>query len=77
MKAFAVIDRPADQIIKVIGDSNYRSDYDNVYDGSEFLEKVADQTFIVYQKTKKIAIVSPRDFIFILHLSKVIFKLIY
>ena len=48
MKAQAIIDRPAHQIIKVIGDSNYRTDYDPVYDHSNYLMKVADQTFIVY-----------------------------
>ena len=29
--------------------------------------KVADQTFLVYQKTKKVAVVSPRDFILLAH----------
>jgi hypothetical protein len=42
MKGMAIIDRPAHVIIKVIGDSNYRSDYDPVYDHSNYLMKVAD-----------------------------------
>eukprot|EP00347_Sterkiella_histriomuscorum_P015068 403358431 len=70
MKAVAVIERSPEQIIKVIGDSKYRNDYDPVYDYSTFLEKVADQTFIVYQKTKKVAVVSSRDFVFCLHINK-------
>ncbi|CDW89743.1 start domain containing protein [Stylonychia lemnae] len=70
MKAQAIIERKASDIIKVIGDTKYRNDYDPVYDHSNFLEKVAHQTFIVYQKTKKVAVVSSRDFIFVLHLNK-------
>lgn len=42
MKAVAVIERSPEAIIKVIGDSAYRNDYDPVYDYSTFLEKVAD-----------------------------------
>jgi hypothetical protein len=42
MKAVSHINRPAELIIKVIGDSAYRNDYDPVYDYSDFLVKVAD-----------------------------------
>ena len=42
MKGMAIIDRPAYQVIKVIGDPNYRTDYDPVYDHSNYLMKVAD-----------------------------------
>lgn len=41
MKATAVIDRPPHEIIKVIGDGNYRTDYDPVYDGSHYIERIA------------------------------------
>ena len=71
MKAQAVIEFPPSVVIKVIGNANYRADYDPVYDYSNFLMKVAHQTFIVHQKTKKVAVVSARDFIFVLHLNKV------
>lgn len=48
MKAVSHLDRSPDDVIRVIGDSSYRNDYDPVYDFSDFLVKVADQTFVVY-----------------------------
>jgi len=77
MKAQAVIEFPPSVVIKVIGNANYRTDYDPVYDYSNFLMKVAHQTFIVHQKTKKVAVVSARDFIFVLHLNKSVDGTIY
>ncbi len=42
MMATAEINRSPDEVFRVIGDSNYRRDYDSVYDGSTFLERIAD-----------------------------------
>ncbi|CDW82258.1 star-related lipid transfer protein 4 [Stylonychia lemnae] len=70
MKAQGIIEKKADDIVKVIGDDDYRKYFDPVFDFSTVLERVADQTYMVYQKTKRVAIVSARDFMFILHLNK-------
>lgn len=71
MKAQAIIDWSPQDVFRVIGDSAYRKDYDAVYDEGRILQKIADQTFIMYQKTKKIAVVSARDFVFMLHMNRV------
>lgn len=34
------------------------------------MERIADQTFLVYHKTKSVMIVGPRDFVLILHFNK-------
>ncbi len=72
MKAEAIIERSVDDIFRVIGDIVTRKDYDATYDDGWALEKVAHQTFIQYQRTKKVAVVSARDFIYILHMNKVL-----
>lgn len=71
MKGIAIVDRRPIDIFKVIGNESYRRQYDSTYDGGETLELIADQTFFVYQKSKKVAIVSAREFIIIMHYNMV------
>lgn len=33
------------------------------------MERLADQTFLIYHKTKKVVIVEPRDFVLVLHFN--------
>lgn len=54
-------------MFKLAGNNAYRHLYDANNDSGKMFAKVADQTFIVYQKTKKVAVVSARDFILIAH----------
>lgn len=70
VKATAIIDRTANQIFRAIGDNKYRHLYDSMFDCSHFIERIADQTYIAYHKTKKIQIVQPRDFVLVLHANK-------
>lgn len=35
-----------------------------------FLQRIADQTFLVHHKTKKILVVGPRDFVIMLHANR-------
>ena len=77
MKAEAYINRTPEEIFQVIGDLTLRRDYDDTYDDGWCLDVIAHQTFIQYQRTKKIAVVSARDFIYILHVNKVNQMLIY
>lgn len=44
--------------------------YDPTYDDGYFIERIADQTFLMYHKTKKVMVVGPRDFVMILHFNK-------
>ena len=46
MKAEAVIERPVDDIFRVIGDLATRKDYDATYDDGWALDKIAHQTFL-------------------------------
>ena len=61
----------------MIGDDNYRHLYDPVYESGHFLERIADQTFLIYHKTKKVAIVGPRDFVLMLHFNMTAEGVIY
>jgi hypothetical protein len=72
MRAEAVINRRPEAVFSVIGDLALRKDYDETYDDGWALDKVAHQTFIQYQRSKKVAVVSARDFVYILHINKVI-----
>ena len=69
MKAQAIVNRSPMQVFKVIGNDSYRKTYDETYGEVFLIEKIADQTYFVYQRSKKIAIVSARDFILILHFN--------
>lgn len=69
MKAQAIVSKSPMQVFKVIGNDSYRKTYDETYAEGFLIEKIADQTYFVYQRSKKIAIVSARDFILILHFN--------
>ena len=69
MKAQAIVNRSPMQVFKVIGNDSYRKTYDETYGEGFLIEKIADQTYFVYQRSRKIAIVSARDFILILHFN--------
>jgi START domain len=63
MKAQAIHTRSPKQIFKVLGDDSYRKQYDVNYDEGRMIERIADQIFLVTQKTKKVSIVAARDFV--------------
>lgn len=69
MKAQAIVSKSPMQVFKVIGNDSYRKTYDETYAEGFLIEKIADQTYFVYQRSRKIAIVSARDFILILHFN--------
>lgn len=77
MKATAVINRGADTIMRVVGEDKYRKMYDPIYDSSSFLERIADQAFLVHHKTKGVLIVGPRDFVLIINFNKMPDGVIY
>jgi hypothetical protein len=53
----------------VIGDDRYTKMYDPIYDTGSFIERIADQTFLIYHKTKQVFVVGARDFVLILHFN--------
>ncbi len=53
----------------MISDDNYRNLYDPVYDSTTILERIADQTFLLYYRTKKVVVVGPRDFVLMIHFN--------
>ena len=69
VKAEGVINWPADLIFLILGDERYKKDYDENFDEGFLIEKFADQSYFTWFKLKKVAIVSPRDFILILHFN--------
>ena len=69
MKSSGYIEYNTMDIYKTIQNIRYRSDYDKVYESGDNFAKIADQTYLVYQKSKKISIVKSRDFVMILHFN--------
>jgi hypothetical protein len=69
IKAQAILPRSPQEIFRVIGDDKYRPIYDPIYETGYFLERIADQTFLIYHKTKKVIVVGPRDFVLIMHFN--------
>lgn len=70
VKASAIVEGKADQIFKVIGNEKYRKTFDLNFHSQRFMERIAEQTYLIYYKTKRVSIVEPRDFVLICHLNK-------
>lgn len=71
VKCQGVVEHDATSILKVICDDRYRRSFDSNYDNGHYIQRIADQTYLMYQRTKKVAIVAARDFVFVLHINKV------
>ena len=54
----------------MLGNSKYRREYDKVYDGGYFIERIADQTFLTYLKSKSVAFVYARDWVLVQHYNQ-------
>jgi hypothetical protein len=72
VKATGILVFPIDLIFSTIGDSKYRTEYDSNYDVGHYIRKIGTQSLLIYQKTKKVSIVSPRDFVMVLIYNRVI-----
>eukprot|EP00350_Pseudokeronopsis_sp_OXSARD2_P002030 CAMPEP_0170554910 /NCGR_PEP_ID=MMETSP0211-20121228/12787_1 /TAXON_ID=311385 /ORGANISM="Pseudokeronopsis sp., Strain OXSARD2" /LENGTH=204 /DNA_ID=CAMNT_0010864349 /DNA_START=1642 /DNA_END=2256 /DNA_ORIENTATION=+ len=70
IKATGTLDYPAEDIFKVIGNSAYRQIYDKNYDQGHYVMKIGKQAMLIYQKTKKISVVSARDFLLVMIYNK-------
>lgn len=69
VKAQGIVNRSPHDMFKLCGNDSYRTLYDANYDCGKMFGKIADQTFYVYQRTKKIAVVSPREFVLVVHFN--------
>ncbi len=67
--AKGVIPFPQKQCWQVISNSDLKKQFDDTYEDGRLIEKIADQTYIMYQRVKKVAIVSGRDFVLLLHFN--------
>ena len=59
------------QMFACIHDSRYRPMYDDNIEKAEVLSKVAANTYMIYQKTKSMLVVSSRDFVLTHHVCHV------
>ena len=59
------------QVFACLHDKRYRTIYDNNIDCADMLSKVAANTYMIYQKTKSMLVVSSRDLVLAHHVAKV------
>ena len=59
------------QMFATLHDKRYRPIYDDNIDSAEVLSKVAANTYMIYQKTKSMMVVSSRDLVLTHHVAKV------
>ena len=57
-------------IFRLVGNLEWRLKYDKMYESGANFMKVGANTFLAYQKFKRIAIVASRDFFLILHMHQ-------
>lgn len=59
------------QVFACLHDKRYRPIYDNNIENADILSKVAANTYMIYQKTKSMLVVSSRDLVLTHHVAKV------
>ena len=59
------------QMFACLHDKRYRPVYDNNIDMAEIMSKVAANTYMIYQRTKSMLVVSSRDLVLLHHVAKV------
>ena len=57
-------------IFLLLCDERYKKTYDDNFDEGHVIEKFADQSYFTWFKVKKVSVVSPRDFVLILHFNQ-------
>lgn len=71
MKSTSVLDYPLMQVFATLHDSRYRTIYDDNIHTASILSKVCANTYMIYQKTKSMFVVSSRDLVLAHHVSRV------
>lgn len=70
LKASIVYDHPYMQVFACLNDDRYREKYDGDIEKSDLIRKIAANTYLLYQKTKKVMVVASRDMVLIYHTIK-------
>ena len=69
--ATAIINKPMLTCFKLMTNDAYRTQYDATYDEGRVIDRIGDQTWLIYQKSKKISIVAAREFFMCMHYNMV------
>ena len=70
LKASHVLDCNIEDVVMMMSDGRYRKAYDTNIAESSYLQKIAANTYAIYQMSKKMLVVSPRDFVLISHFHR-------
>jgi hypothetical protein len=70
-KCARVLPAPVLDVFRTLLDGAYRQDYDENVVETEFLKKFCENIFCLYQRSKKVIVVSPREFLLINYNHKV------
>ena len=71
MKSSGIIDFSLMQVFATLHDSRYRTQYDQNIEVAEVVKKVAANSYMIYQKTKAMFMVSSRDLVLSHHICRV------
>ena len=71
MKSSGVINNSLMQVFATLHDSRYRTIYDGNIEVAEVISKVAANSYMIYQKTKAMLMVSSRDLVLSHHVCRV------
>ena len=71
MKSTGIINYSMMEIFCCLHNARYRSLYDDNIELAEVISKVAANTYLIYQKTKSMFIVSSRDLVMMHHVARV------
>ena len=71
LKSTSILPFPIMQIFATLHDSRYRPIYDGNIEVASVLQKVAANTYYIYQKTKSILVVSSRDLVLAHHVAHI------
>ena len=71
LKSTSILPFPIMQIFATLHDSRYRPIYDSNIEAASVLQKVAANTYYIYQKTKSILVVSSRDLVLAHHVAHI------
>lgn len=71
LRASKVLPYSAHHVWLTMGDGRYRKTYDQNIEETSFLSKIAANIYSVYQKSKRMFVISSRDFVLITYMHKV------
>ena len=70
-KATGVVSHSAEAVLRTLCDGAYRTSYDVNVIQNDYLQKICANTYAIYQRAKKIYVVSSRDFVLVTYFHQV------